>query len=101
MEDATVTISRETIAYLAHLARLDIENTRDSDSLQDDLNGIVKMVDQISAANTEGFSCMEHPLQAEQPLRSDTVTESNQRDHLLALSAETEGGLFLVPAVIE
>ena len=94
--------SRETIEYLAHLARLEVENTRDEASIQDDLNRIVAMVDQITAANTEGVASMEHPLEAAyQPLRPDIVTELDDREALLKLAPQANAGLFLVPAVIE
>lgn len=95
-------ISRETIHYLTNLARLEIENTRDEDSIQADLTRIVAMVDQISAANTEGVASMEHPLEAlYQPLRPDLVTEPNERESLLKLAPQTNANYFIVPTVIE
>ena len=97
-----MSLSRETIKYLSHLARLEVENTRDADAIQEDLNRIVAMVDQITAANTEGVSSMEHPLEtAYQPLRSDRVTEPNDREAFLQLAPQAHAGLFLVPTVIE
>jgi len=93
--------SREAILHLAHLARLSVENTGDDGSIQDDLNRIVAMVDQISAANTEGIEPMAHPLDTIQRLRSDIITETNERETLLSLASKTEAGLFLVPTVIE
>jgi aspartyl-tRNA(Asn)/glutamyl-tRNA(Gln) amidotransferase subunit C len=96
-----MTFSRETIEYLAHLARLNIENNQDGDSIQMDLNRIVAMVKQISAANTEGILPMAHPLEMVQRIRPDTVTEVNERDKLLALAPKSELGLFLVPTVLE
>jgi aspartyl-tRNA(Asn)/glutamyl-tRNA(Gln) amidotransferase subunit C len=96
-----MSFSRETIKYLHHLARLE-ENTRDEDSIQDNLNRIVAMVDQISSANTEGVLSMEHPFEATyQPLRPDVVTEPNDREELLKLAPLANSGLFLVPTVIE
>jgi aspartyl-tRNA(Asn)/glutamyl-tRNA(Gln) amidotransferase subunit C len=93
--------SRDTIEYVAHLARLDIRDTQDIDSIQADLNRIVAMVDQITAANTDGIQPMAHPLEMVQRLRLDTVTEPNDRDTLLALAPMSEAGLFLVPTVLE
>ncbi len=94
-------ISRDAINYIAHLARLDIENSVDASALQTDLNQIVGMVDEISAANTEGIQPMAHPLESAQRLREDHVTESNEREKLMALAPLSEAGLFLVPTVIE
>ena len=93
--------SRDTIEYIAHLARLDIKDTQDVDSIQADLNRIVAMVDQITAANTDGIQPMAHPLEMVQRLRPDAVTERNDRAKLLGLAPMSEAGLFLVPTVLE
>lgn len=96
-----MSFSPEAIRRLSHLARLGVENTQDEASIQDDLNRIVAMVDQITAANTDGIEPMAHPLDVCQPLRADVVTETNERDSLLSLAPKAEAGLFLVPQVIE
>jgi len=93
--------SKKAIEHIAHLARLGVEHTLEADPIQEDLNRIVAMVDQISSANTEGIEPMAHPFEAAQRLRPDDVTETNQQTQLLALSSQSEAGLFLVPQVIE
>ena len=93
--------SRDAIEYIAHLARLDIKETEDINSIQADLNKIVAMVNQITAANTDGIQPMAHPLDMAQRLRADAVTEPNDREILLALAPVSESGLFLVPTVLE
>jgi aspartyl-tRNA(Asn)/glutamyl-tRNA(Gln) amidotransferase subunit C len=94
-------ITSEAIEHIAHLARLGVEHTPEAVSIQEDLNRIVAMVDQITSANTQGIEPMAHPYSASQRLRPDIITESSQRDILLALSSKAEAGLFLVPQVIE
>ena len=86
--------SRDAIEYIAHLARLDIKETEDINSIQADLNKIVAMVNQITAANTDGIQPMAHPLEMVQRLRPDAVTEPNDRETLLALAPVSESGLF-------
>jgi aspartyl-tRNA(Asn)/glutamyl-tRNA(Gln) amidotransferase subunit C len=94
--------TRETISYIAHLARLSLENNQNDDAIAADLTRIVAMVDQISAANTENILPMAHPLEMIQRLRPDSVTEADARDALLALAPKkAEAGLFLVPTVLE
>lgn len=93
--------SRDAIEYITHLARLDIKHTQDVESIQADLNKIVAMVDQITAANTDGIQPMAHPLEMVQRLRPDAVSEPNERETLLALAPMSEAGLFLVPTVLE
>jgi aspartyl-tRNA(Asn)/glutamyl-tRNA(Gln) amidotransferase subunit C len=93
--------NQEAIEQIAHLARLGVEHTLEAAAIQEDLNRIVAMVDQILSANTDGIEPMAHPLDIPQRLRADEVTETNQRDILIALSGKAEEGLFLVPQVIE
>ena len=44
---------------------------------------------------------MAHPLDAQQRLRADVVTEHDQREHFQANAPQVEAGLYLVPKVIE
>jgi aspartyl-tRNA(Asn)/glutamyl-tRNA(Gln) amidotransferase subunit C len=93
-------LTQEDVLQIAHLARLSIEPSGVS-SVADRLNNILKMVEQMSAVNTQGIEPFAHPLQMTQPLREDQVTESDQREACQAIAPLTESGLYLVPAVIE
>jgi aspartyl-tRNA(Asn)/glutamyl-tRNA(Gln) amidotransferase subunit C len=44
---------------------------------------------------------MAHPLDAQQRLRADKVSETNQRDAFQAIAPKTDAGVYLVPQVIE
>ena len=44
---------------------------------------------------------MAHPLEQVQRLRADEVTSPNQRDLYQLNAPQVEGGLYLVPKVIE
>lgn len=96
-----MSISLEAIERIAHLARLPLEHTSDGHPIQDDLNRMVKMVDQIRGADTQGISPMAHPLNMSQAFRTDDITELNEREQLISLSSKAEAGLYLVPPVIE
>lgn len=85
------------IENIAHLARLDNPNN----SLQNDLEQIVRLVEKIQSVNTEGISPMAHPLETSNNLRADSVTEPNQWAVLKTLAPKTEADLFLVPKVME
>jgi len=94
------TLQKEDIEKIAHLARLGIEEA-DVLAYASDLNNIFGLVEQMSAIDTTGVSPMAHPMDAQQRLRDDVVTEKNQREHLMANAPQSEGNLFLVPQVIE
>jgi aspartyl-tRNA(Asn)/glutamyl-tRNA(Gln) amidotransferase subunit C len=93
-------LSLDQIAKIAELARLELSAT-DAAALQQDLNGILAMVDRMQAVDTRAIEPMSHPQQAMQRLREDHVTERDQRDKHQAIAPATEDGLYLVPKVIE
>ena len=93
-------LSLDQIARIAELARLEL-SADDSDAMQQQLNGILAMVDRMQAVDTAGVEPMSHPQQAMQRLRADEVTERDQRDAFQAIAPGTEDGLYLVPRVIE
>ena len=93
-------LSLEQISRIAHLARLELGPGQDI-AMQQELNGILQMVDVMSAVDTEGVEPMSHPQQVIQPLREDRVTESDHREDFQSVAPEVEDGLYLVPKVIE
>ncbi len=93
-------MNQDDIAALGHLARINISQDM-VDDVTDNINSIIELVDQLQQANTEGVAPMSHPQDTSQRLRSDDISEDNQRDHLQSVAPATENGLYLVPKVIE
>ncbi len=98
--EATVLLSSEDIKRIAHLARLKIEE-KDIPGYARNLSEILALVEQMNNVNTEGVQPMAHPQNVRQRLRADEVTEADQRTHFQRNASRTEGGLYLVPKVIE
>ncbi len=95
-----MTISRDDIEKVAVLARIRVDDEQVS-ALEKDLGNILDLVDQLGAADTDSVEPMAHPLNAVQRLRTDEVTETDQREAFQAIAPATENGLYLVPRVIE
>lgn len=93
-------LSPENIKQVAHLARLELPASQ-VEPYARQLSNILQLVDQLSAARTEGVAPMAHPLDMQQRLRPDAVTEADRREAFQAIAPETDGGLYLVPKVIE
>ena len=93
-------LSLDQIARIAELARLEL-SPADSAAMQQQLNGILAMVDAMGAVDTKGVEPMSHPQQAMQRLREDAVIEPDERERFQAIAPEVEDGLYLVPKVIE
>ena len=93
-------LSLDEIRRIGELARLELA-TPELAAMQQELNGILALVDQMAAVDTEGVEPMSHPQAAMQRLRADDVTESDQRGHFQSIAPQVEDGLYLVPKVIE
>ena len=93
-------INQDQIRNIANLSRLQIDEELIPE-YQTNLTNILELVDQLSAVNTDGVSPMAHPLDAVQRLRTDEVTESDQREHFQQVAPATEKGHFIVPRVVE
>lgn len=88
------------IQKIAHLARLHI-NDETAEETARSITDVLALVDQLQSANTENIEPMAHPLDAEQRLRADEVSEVNNREAFQAIAPATEDGLYLVPKVID
>ncbi|HIJ23530.1 MAG: Asp-tRNA(Asn)/Glu-tRNA(Gln) amidotransferase subunit GatC [Gammaproteobacteria bacterium] len=95
-----MSLEKQDVEKIAHLARLAIDESA-IPGYAEDLSGILDLVDQMSAVDTDGIEPLAHPHDANQRLREDVVTEENQRELLQSNAPQTDAGLFLVPKVIE
>ncbi|MBQ0757665.1 MAG: Asp-tRNA(Asn)/Glu-tRNA(Gln) amidotransferase subunit GatC [Amphritea sp.] len=95
-----MSLDRTDVEKIAHLARLDIAE-QDIQEYAENLTDILDLVDQMQAVDTTDIKPMAHPMDAIQRLRTDEVTEGNQRDLLQTVAPAVEAGLFQVPKVIE
>ncbi len=95
-----MTISEKQIRRIAHLARLQIEDS-DIPVYTQNLSNILKLVDELQSVNTKDIQPMSHPLDLSQRLREDKVTETDQRDLFQKSAPLIEASLYIVPQVIE
>lgn len=95
-----MTIDTADIEKIARLARIRLD-AADVTEVTERIGNILHLVDRLQAVDTEGVAPMANPLDATQRLRSDEVTEPDNRDAFLAIAPSTEQGLYLVPKVIE
>lgn len=88
------------VSRIAHLARIAMDGTEAAGYLQQ-LSGILGLVEQLQAVDTEGVAPMAHARDAVLRLRDDAVTEADQHELFQSLAPRVEAGLYLVPKVIE
>ncbi len=93
-------ITTDIVKRIAHLACLDIKDSEIIEYRQN-LNKTLNLIDQMQSINTNTIKPMGHPLDIDQPLRKDIITEKNQQDLMQSIAPQVLNGLYLVPKVIE
>ncbi len=93
-------IDDTTLDHLGRLARLAIDPAA-RPRLAADLDRILGLFERLKALPLDEVAPLAHPHDQCVALRSDTVTEAAQADVLLGLAAESRGGYYVVPKVIE
>ncbi len=96
-----MSLNRRDIENIAHLARLALSEA-EIPLYVEGLSRIMALVAELTAADTSQIEPMAHPLPGQrQRLRADIVTASDARELLQRNAPQVEGGLYLVPRVLE
>lgn len=95
-----VKISREEVAYVAHLARLSFSEA-ETEKFTAQLNEILLYMEKLNAVDTRGVEPVTHAIARENAFRGDEVAASLPAAASLANAPEARGGCFQVPKVIE
>lgn len=93
-------LTPQDVHKLSQLARIEITE-QDVDQTLGQLNDIFGLIERMQAEPTDGVAPMSHPQDAMLRLRDDVVTEPDQRALYQGVAPATDGGLYLVPRVIE
>ena len=97
-------LTSQDIGRIAHLARLEL-GVEESGRVLTQLNDFFATVEQMRAVDTTGIEPLAHPVATIQTialrLRDDIASEPDQREANQRSAPAVEGGLFLVPKVIE
>ena len=95
-----MSITREQITHIAHLARLKIDPD-EAGFYAGQLSRILELVEQMNRIDTRDITPMSHPQETALRLRDDKVIAENRRSEYQQLAPTTEHGLYLTPRVIE
>lgn len=93
-------VDEETVAQIAHLARLQIDENRVAEYAVE-MSNVLALAETMNDINTDDVEPMAHPTHAVQRLREDEVTETNNREAFQQCAPSVEEGYYLVPQVIE
>jgi len=95
-----MSLTTQDVQKIARLARLAMDEN-EIEAARSQLSGIFTLIAEMQAVDTTGIEPMSHAQDLSQRLRSDVVTEANQREAFQAIAPQVENGLYLVPQVIE
>jgi aspartyl-tRNA(Asn)/glutamyl-tRNA(Gln) amidotransferase subunit C len=95
-----MSLVHDQVQRLARLARIALR-PEESEAVLERLNRVLGLIDEMRRVDTSGIEPMAHPLDAQQRLRPDTVTESDQHQLYQSAAPAVEEGLYVVPKVIE
>jgi aspartyl-tRNA(Asn)/glutamyl-tRNA(Gln) amidotransferase subunit C len=99
-----MSLTTADIARLANLARLELQPA-ESALLLGQMNDFFSIVEKMRGVDTSGVEPLAHPVVTISDialrLRDDKVSEPNRREANMHNAPAAEGGLFLVPKVIE
>ena len=89
-----------TVRRIAKLARLRPDSAQ-QESLLQEMAQILEFFDQLAQADTDAVAPLAHPLELDQRLREDAVTEPDRRADYQKLAPDANEGLYRVPPVLD
>ncbi|MBX3628363.1 MAG: Asp-tRNA(Asn)/Glu-tRNA(Gln) amidotransferase subunit GatC [Nitrosomonas sp.] len=95
-----MTLSINDVKQVAGLAYIKISE-KEAEATLAQLSGIFTLIETMQAVDTSHVEPMSHAQDLVQRLREDKVTELDQRELCQSIAPQIEGGLYLVPKVIE
>jgi aspartyl-tRNA(Asn)/glutamyl-tRNA(Gln) amidotransferase subunit C len=93
-------ITKDTVKYVAHLARIDLK-PKELEKLSQQLQEILGFIDKLKKVDIKDIVPTSHILSLNNVLRDDKAAESLSSDKALEDAPERQGNFFGVPKVIE
>ncbi|MGA0131765.1 MAG: Asp-tRNA(Asn)/Glu-tRNA(Gln) amidotransferase subunit GatC [Ilumatobacteraceae bacterium] len=92
-------ISRETVAKVARLARLHL-NDEEVDRMTNQLAGMLEHFRDVDALDLSNVEPLNQPIPLSNVMREDVEVPSLDRDEVLANAPAAQDGRFRVPPII-
>jgi aspartyl-tRNA(Asn)/glutamyl-tRNA(Gln) amidotransferase subunit C len=93
-------ITRDDVAHLARLARLDLTD-EECDHYATQLDAIVEAVARVSEVAADDVEPMSHPIPMTNVFRPDEVQPSLPRESFMAQAPAVEDDRFRVPRILD
>lgn len=93
-------ITKETVQYVAHLARIELRN-KELEKLSQQLQDILDFIDKLKKIDIKDINPTSHILPINNVFREDKLQKSLPPKEALGNTIQKEGNFFVVPKVIE
>ena len=93
-------VDKETVRRIARLARIGEAEDRLA-PLVDELNSILKWVEQLDEVDTGSVAPMTSAVATKLPWRDDKVDDGGYPDDIVKNAPQAQDNFFLVPKVVE
>ena len=95
-----MSVDLATVKRVARLARIAVSE-EEAERMMGELNGILGFVEQLSEVNVDGIEPMTSVTPMDMKKRTDTVSDGNKADDIVANAPNSDRNFFLVPKVVE
>lgn len=92
-------ITRDEVVHVARLARLELADD-EIDRFTQQLGAILEHAADVEALEVADVEPTSHPLPLSNVMRADVVSESLERDEVMAQAPDVQDGQFRVPPVL-
>ncbi len=92
-------LSREEVARVAKLARLDLPDDKVK-LFAGQLHDILTYMDKLNEIDTSEVDPMYSPVEHSTVLRKDEVRKEHSRDEVLSNAPDSDGQYFVVPRIV-
>jgi aspartyl-tRNA(Asn)/glutamyl-tRNA(Gln) amidotransferase subunit C len=93
------TLSRDEVAHVARLARLQLSDA-ELDTFTPQLAAILEHAADVEALDLADVEPTSHPYPLSNVMRADVARDAGTRDAVLAAAPAAEDGMFRVPPVL-
>ncbi|MDP2941004.1 MAG: Asp-tRNA(Asn)/Glu-tRNA(Gln) amidotransferase subunit GatC [Candidatus Omnitrophota bacterium] len=95
-----MSINKQTIEQVAHLARINLP-AKELEKLSSQLEGIIDFIGRLKKVNVDNIAPTSHILPINNVLREDLPGESLSHEKAMENAPQRQGSFFVVPRVIE
>lgn len=93
-------ISEETIDYVGILAKLFLTD-EEKEKARSDMQKMLDYIDKLNELDTSDIEPMSHVFDFDNVFREDVVTNTDDRDNMLANAPQEYDGQYQVPKTVE